>query len=118
MPGEVRAGRSAALTAWPVARVVDALQKLAHDLQAQHHGAPPRFFGADALAPALRAPRPEAAALAEWSRELLLAARHDEHPWHAALRIEALVAQAAALWQTARAAPSRAGRALDTLPGR
>jgi DNA polymerase-3 subunit delta' len=58
------------------------------------------------------------AALVTWERELLRAARHDEHPWHAPLRAEALVAQAAALWQTARAERPGAGRPLDTLPGR
>jgi hypothetical protein len=56
--------------------------------------------------------------LAAWSVALRQAARHDEHPWHAALRIEALVAQAAGLWQTPREAAHEVGRALDTLPVR
>ena len=68
-------------------------------------------------------PHPEAAlpplaALVAWQKELLRAARHDEHPWHAALRVDALVAQAAALWQTARVASPGRGGALATLPGR
>ena len=53
-----------------------------------------------------------------WQKELLHAARHDEHPWHAPLRVEALVAQAAALWQTARVAAPGQGGALATLPAR
>ena len=38
------------------------------------------------------------AALKAWQRELMRAARHDEHPWNAGLLIESLVSQAAGLW--------------------
>jgi DNA polymerase-3 subunit delta' len=118
LPGAVRRGHLAALAAWPVPRVVEALHKLCHDLLVQRAGGAPRFFGAEALAPALQPAAPPLPALLAWQRELLAAARHEDHPWHAPLRIEALLAQAAALWQTAR--PPRPGRgpSVDTLPDR
>jgi DNA polymerase III subunit delta' len=118
VPDAVRRGHAAAMSAWPVPRVVEALHKLCHDLLGLQVGGAPRFFSAAALAPAARPALPAIQALVTWQAELLRAARHDEHPWHATLRTEALVAQAAALWQTARvAAPGRVG-ALATLPGR
>ena len=116
VPDAVRRGHAAALTAWPVPRVVEALHKLCHDLLCLQAGGTPRFFSATALAPAVRPALPPLTALVAWQTELLRAARHDEHPWHAGLRVEALVAQAAALWQTARAATPRRGGALATLP--
>jgi DNA polymerase III subunit delta' len=96
---------------------VDALHKLCHDLLSLAAGGAPRYFDAAALAPAQRPALPPMAALAAWQRELGRAARHDEHPWHAQLRIEALMAQAAALWQMPRAVSPGRGRALDTLAG-
>jgi DNA polymerase-3 subunit delta' len=117
LPGLVRRGQAAALALWPLPRVVEALHKLCHDLLAQQAGAPPRFFSAEALAPALR-PAPAVPAVLAWQRELVGAAQHEEHPWHAPLRIEALVARAAALWHTARRAQPGPGNALATLPER
>jgi DNA polymerase III subunit delta' len=118
LPGMVRRGQApAALAAWPVPRVVEALHKLCHDLVAQQAGGAPRYFSADALAPALQPP-PVMTALLAWQRELLGAARHDEHPWHAPLRVEALLAQAAALWHTPRAASPGRQAAVATLRGR
>jgi DNA polymerase-3 subunit delta' len=115
VPEAVRRGQAAAVSTWPVPRLVDALHKLCHDLFSLHAGGAPRFYSAAALAPATRPALPTLAALAAWQKELLRAARHDEHPWHAPLRVEALVAQAAALWQTPRAAPTGKGNALATL---
>jgi DNA polymerase III subunit delta' len=111
LPGLVRRGEAAPLAGWPVARVVEALHKLCHDLMGLAAGAAPRYFDREALGPA-----PPLRALIDWERELRQAARHDEHPWNAPLRVEALIAQAAALWPTSRAAPGGRGRALDTLP--
>ncbi len=118
VPDAVRRGHGDALSAWPVPRVVDALHKLCHDLLTLQAGGAPRFFSAAALAPAARPALPPLAALVAWQKELLRAARHDEHPWHAPLRVEALTAQAAALWQTTRVAAPGRGGALATLPGR
>jgi DNA polymerase-3 subunit delta' len=118
VPGLVACGHAAALSGWPLPSVVDALQKLCHDLMCLHAEGTPRYFSAAALAPAARPALPPLAALLAWQMELLRAARHDNHPWHAGLRIDALVAQAAALWHTPRAAPTGRGGALATLPGR
>jgi DNA polymerase III subunit delta' len=118
LPDAARRGQAGALSAWPVPHVVDALHKLCHDLLALNAGGTPRFFTAAALAPALRPTLPPLPALVAWQTELLRAARHDEHPWHALLRVEALLAQAAALWQTARVAVPARGGALATLPNR
>jgi len=118
VPGLVRQGLPGPLAGLPIPRVVEMLGKLCHDLMAVAGGAAPRYFDAAALAPALKPAPPPMDRLAAWSRTLLQAARHDEHPWNAPLRIEALLAQAAALWQTARLAPPAAGRPLDTLPAR
>jgi DNA polymerase-3 subunit delta' len=117
VPALVKSGQPGPLAGWPVARVVDALHKLCHDLMSLAAGAAPRYFDAAALAPLQRPALPSMAALAAWQRELRQATRHDQHPWHAPLRIEALMAQAAAPWQTARAASPGRGRALDTLAG-
>ena len=112
VPALARRGQAAPLAGWPVARVVEALHKLCHDLMALASGAAPRYFDREALGPA-----PPLRALVGWERELRQAARHDEHPWNAPLRVEALVAQAATLWPTSRAGQGGRGRALDTLPG-
>jgi DNA polymerase-3 subunit delta' len=116
LPGAVRRGQSAPMASWPVRRVVEALHKLCHDLLAALSGGAPRYFAADALAPALRPCAPSLSALLAWQRTLLTAAQHEDHPWHAPLRVDALVAQAAALWQTPRGVPSGRAPALDTLP--
>jgi DNA polymerase III subunit delta' len=118
VPALVRAAQAGPLAGWPVARVVEALHKLCHDLMVTQAGGSPCYFAPEALGGLLRPALPSAEALAGWEAELRRAARHDEHPWHAALRVEALVAQAAALWQTARGEASARGRPLDTLPGR
>jgi DNA polymerase III subunit delta' len=101
-----------------VPRLVDALHKLCHDLLSLQAGGTPRFYSAAALAPATRPAPPPLASLVAWQADLLRAARHEEHPWHASLRVDALVAQAAALWQTARVAPPGRVGALATLPGK
>jgi DNA polymerase-3 subunit delta' len=118
LPSAVRHGRPAPLASWPLVRLIDALQKLCHDLMCHRASGLPRYFSQAALAPALRPSAPEWPALAQWSRELLAAARHDEHPWHAALRIEALVEQGARLWQTPRKTAFAGSGALDTLDAR
>ena len=118
VPALVQSGQAGPLSGWPVARVVEALHKLCHDLLLTQAGGAPRFYPVEALQVLQRPALPAAEALVAWEAELRRAARHDEHPWHAALRIEALVAQAAAPWQTARGGPTARGRALATLPGR
>ena len=112
LPVQVQHGQAAAFAHWSVPRMVDALQRLAHDLMAVAAGGAPRYFARSALPSRL----PSLDVLGAWARDLIHAARHDEHPWSAALRIEALVGRAAALW---RANPDGATvQALDTLRSR
>ncbi len=76
------------LAAWPAARQLAVLQKLCHDLMAQASGAVPRYFPASQLPPA-----PRWTALAQWSKELLEAARSVEHPFNPSLMQEAWAAR-------------------------
>ena len=112
LPAAMAAGQGAALTGWPVPRVVDALLKLCHDAMARAAGASARYFP-QAAVPA----RGDAARLSAWSRELQRVARHDEHPWHEALLVDALVRGAAAALSTpprAQAAAQATARAAST----
>ncbi len=115
LPGAVHRGAAAVLAGWPLTCLIDALQKLCHDLMCLRAGAAPRHFGVATLAPLAQRHSPSWTALAEWSRELTQAARHDEHPWHAGLRNEALVGQGARLWQTPRTTSLARRDPLDTL---
>jgi DNA polymerase-3 subunit delta' len=88
LPALVRVGEPAPIAAWPLPRVIDALQKLCHDASCVAVGAAPRYFPQAAV--------PSGAcldSLASWSRELIRAARHAEHPWNAGLMVESLVQQ-------------------------
>jgi DNA polymerase-3 subunit delta' len=103
----VAAGDASPLLGRPIPRVVDLLAKLAHDVIAAAVGAEPRYYPSGSM--------PVAADIAAWSawvQTLRRVARHEEHPWNAALLIEALVTQAASLWAQpavakAQAAPLR-----------
>lgn len=89
LPKRVARGEVAALSDWAPPRVIDALQRLCHDLVRRAHGQPGQFFAADSL------PSPKRAApLLSWEAELRRAARHADHPLNAGLWIESLVAQA------------------------
>jgi DNA polymerase III subunit delta' len=118
VPAAVRSGLAGAVMSWPLPRLIDALQKLCHDLMCLRAEAAPRYFSATALASSMQPRGPQWPALAQWATELAQAARHDEHPWHAGLRTEALVGQGARLWQTPRSQASAAGGQLDTLGAR
>ena len=74
LPGLVAQGMSASVGGWPLARVVDALQKLCHDAACIAAGAAPRYFP-----PASIRGGAEPAALSAWMRELNRVARHAEH---------------------------------------
>ncbi len=120
LPGAVLRGQPAAVADWPLTRLVDALQKLCHDLLLLRTapGLAPRYFEATLLQPLIQGALPSAEALAQWAAALLHAARHDEHPWHAGLRSEALLAQGARLWQTPRSETAGAASSLATLGAR
>jgi DNA polymerase-3 subunit delta' len=90
-PKALARGDASALANWSPAEVLQAFQKLCHDLLAQRSGAPPRFFEPGDL-PATGSP----AALTAWWRSLSATARTVEHPFNAGLMLEDLVAQARA----------------------
>ena len=105
LPALVAQGLSGGFGSWPLARFVDAMQKLCHDLACLAAGAAPRYFPASALRAGA-----DPAALNAWMRELNRVARHAEHPWNAGLLAESLVQQgqrALALSGGAAGAPSQ-----------
>jgi DNA polymerase-3 subunit delta' len=88
-PKSLVRGDSGVLAGWGPAEVVESLQKLCHDLLAVRAGAAPRFFDAGDLPAAGSIP-----ALTGWWRSLSETAKTVEHPFHAGLMLEDLVAQA------------------------
>lgn len=105
LPQAVHAGEAQALTAWPLPRAIDALQKLCHDLTVVAVGGAPRYFENAQLPPGALLP-----ALNAWQGTLRRAARHDEHPWNASLLIESLVLEGRGVWPAASPAPRSGGR--------
>jgi DNA polymerase-3 subunit delta' len=105
IPAAMRRGDAAVLAGWSIARAVDALQKLCHDVACATVGAAPRYFPAEAVSS-----QPDLARLAAWGRELVRASRQAEHPLNAGLMIETLVTQACqALATSPGAGPARRG---------
>lgn len=88
LPQALARGDWSLLAPWPAARQLAVLQKLCHDLMALASGAAPRFFPASQLPPP-----PRWSALAQWSKELLAAARSVEHPFNPGLMQEAWAAR-------------------------
>jgi DNA polymerase III subunit delta' len=89
LPKALLFGNLSAVDGWAPATVLDALQKLCHDLWAVKLGAAPRFFSAADL------PKPPPArALSAWSEQLKTLARSIDHTWKPELLIEDLVSQA------------------------
>nr|WP_315184467.1 DNA polymerase III subunit delta' [uncultured Albidiferax sp.] len=89
IPRAVGQGVLTVFSDWAPAQVVDALQKLCHDLLLARVGAAPRFFAANDL-PA----SPSVGALTQWSKDLNATARVVEHPFNAGLLLESLVGRA------------------------
>ncbi len=117
LPRRVAAGDASVLAGRPIPRVVELLLKLSHDAQVLAAGGVPRFF-----IPASLPVGADLAALRVWQQALQRVARHDEHPWSAALLIESLVSQAAAVWPGPGAGRAATGagtgaRAGDTAGG-
>lgn len=104
LPQRVAAGDAAPLRGRPIPRVLELLIKLAHDAMAVSVGGAPRYFPTAALTPVA-----DHNAWVAWQRVLVRTARHEDHPWNAALLIESLVTQAAPLWP--RKPPGGVGRA-------
>jgi DNA polymerase III subunit delta' len=89
LPKALAQGRAGLLSGCSVAQAVEVLGKVCHDAMALAAGGEGRYFAADAMPPRLALP-----ALAQWRQDLLRLAAAAEHPWHEALAIDALVAQA------------------------
>ncbi len=104
LPKAMARGDVGALTGWAPALVVDALQKICHDVWAVKVGAQPRFFSLADLPLPVQKQSPVTAqqlgspasifALAAWSKELATTARTVEHPYNPGLMLEALVSRA------------------------
>ena len=88
-PKAMLRGDTTAVSDWPPAQTVDALQKLCHDLLVSSTGAAPRYFAMADLPPP-----PPLAALTRWSQALAHTARTVDHPFNAGLMLEALVGDA------------------------
>ena len=80
------------LADWPIARQMDALQKLCHDLQCLVTHAEPRYFDSAFLP---KKQLPSLQNLVSWQRDLQKAAQSMEHPYMPALLQEAWVLRAA-----------------------
>jgi len=89
LPALLARGEAGPLAAWPVPRLVEAMQKLCHDVFSVSAGAVPRYFPEGSVKGAADLVR-----VADWSRELARLARDAEHPWSAGLMVEALVESA------------------------
>ncbi len=93
LPARVKRGDAAALAGWSVVAGVDALSKLCHDSMCAAAGAEPRYFEVKVI--------PKGAsweALRQWSMELMALAAKADHPWQAALALDALVSRASRVW--------------------
>ncbi len=89
LPKAMQKGHVQAIAGWGGPQLLDALQKLCHDLWAMKLGVAPRFYVAEDL------PKPPPArALAAWSEQLKNLARSIEHPFKAELLLEDMVQQA------------------------
>ena len=110
LPQQLARGELGGLPTWPLARVVDMMFKVCHDVMRVAAGAAPRYFPPSALPG--RTGGVDLRALTAWHRELGRIARHAEHPWQVALTVESLVLQAQ---EALRSGPSftKAPRSID-----
>jgi DNA polymerase-3 subunit delta' len=92
IPQALARGDAGVLAEWGPAQVLDALQKVCHDLLALRAGGAPRYFQPSEL----KVPADNWQALSDWSKSLLRAARTVEHPFQPGLMLEALVSEARA----------------------
>lgn len=98
LPKAIAQADGTALAGLTPAQQLDVLQKCCHDLMAHVTGAPTRFFDATDL------PRAhDLARLQAWAHDLLQAGRTVEHPFGAALALEAWLARAVQATATLRA---------------
>jgi DNA polymerase-3 subunit delta' len=89
LPVLVARGEAVPFLAWPLPRLVDALQKLCHDALCIAAGAPPRYFPVGAITT-----KASPGALTDWARRLGRLSSQAEHPWIAGLAVEAFIDEA------------------------
>ena len=98
LPGRIAGGEGvASMNAWPLAVVIDALQKVCHDAAALSCGGEPRYFPRASVATGAGLP-----ALLRWAAELRRVASYAEHPWSLGLSVESLVEQGRRALKTPR----------------
>jgi DNA polymerase-3 subunit delta' len=111
LPRDLAAGDLQRLSAWPVARWLDALHKLCHDASVRACGGAARFYPEVSFDGVGRL-----SALIGWQRSLQRVARHADHPWNEPLLLEALCAEGREALRAKGSA--RADRAVATLSAR
>jgi DNA polymerase-3 subunit delta' len=89
-PKAMLAGDASYCSELPPAEVIDALQKLCHDLLMQQTQAPLRYFS-DTDLPNIKV---SSAQLTAWFKRLSQAAKTSAHPFNAGLMLEALCTEA------------------------
>jgi DNA polymerase III subunit delta' len=89
-PRAMQAGDASFCSNLPPSEVIDALQKLCHDLMMRQAEASLRYFNASDL-PSIQS---NGANLTAWFKRLSQAARSSEHPFNAGLMLEALCSEA------------------------
>ncbi len=89
-PRAMLAGDASYCSDLPASEVIDALQKLCHDLMMVQTSSTLRFFNASDL-PAVKTSAPQ---LSAWFKRLSQAARSSEHPFNLGLMLEALCTEA------------------------
>ena len=89
-PRAMQAGDASYCSNLPPSEVIDALQKLCHDLMMRQAEASLRYFNASDL-PSIKS---NGANLTAWFKRLSQAARSSEHPFNAGLMLEALCSEA------------------------
>lgn len=99
-PDRVVKGDAAALAAWPLPVLTDALCRLLHDAAALHVGAAARYFP-HWHPPARAGTAASVESLTQCAAELRRFARQAEHPWNAGLAVESLVARVRSALQPA-----------------
>lgn len=90
-PAAMARGEVGFVKDWSVSDLVDAMQKLCHDVTAVCAGAQPRFFGLHMLKPTAKA---QIAGVSAWHSDLVKVRKTMDHPFNSGLMFEALVERA------------------------
>lgn len=97
LPQALQDGNLEAVHKWPLADVVQVQQKICHDLACLQAGGVPRYFPAQSLSACLPV---SLTRLTAWEQELRTVRRQADHPWNAALKVQAMALRAQQALQT------------------